>query len=116
MEDEKPIHQFNRFGMPGGPSTPNKGRADHLEFLERRRREQGPAKVAAEDGAFGYAALSIPELDYYVLVIRYPELNSKDADEQRKAWQKFCRSDASLPYRVDASVGKRARADGIIIR
>lgn len=112
----KPVNQFNRFGMPGGPSTPNRGRADHLQFLAKRRNGMGPARVQTDEGSFGYAALSIPELDYYVLVIRYPELNSKDPDEQRKAWQKFCRDDASLPYRVDASIGKRQRADGIIVR
>lgn len=109
-------NQFETFGMPGGPDTPNKGRADHLENLSRRRREQGTAKVSATDGAFGYAALSIPELDYYVLVVRFPDLRSKDAEIKRKAWQKFCRDDASLPYRVDASIGKRQRADGIIVR
>lgn len=111
-----PRNQFEAFGMPGGPDTPNRARADHLELLKRRRNEQGTAKLKTDGGAFGYAALSIPELDYYVLVIRFPELNSTDAETQKRAWQKFCRDDASLPYRVDASIGKRQRADGIIVR
>lgn len=72
----------------------------------------GPATL----GGFAYCALSIPELDYRVLLQRFPELNSKDHEEKRKAWLKFAKSPESKPYRVDDSIGKRKPNTGIIVR
>lgn len=111
------LNQFDAFGLPPGPSVPNPDRASGLDALATRRNERGVAKLKDDEGrAFGYAALAIPELDYYVLLARFPDLNSKDRDTQKRAWQQFCKSEHSLPYRVDASIGKRQRDDGIIVR
>ena len=95
----------------------NRQRESVLQRLDRRRRDGSrPEVLNSDEGTFGYSALNIPELDYYVLMQRFPELNSKDSDIQKRAWQKFCRDPASLPYRVDDSIGKKQRADGIIIK
>lgn len=119
MTDEfvPPKDQFAAFGLPPGPSAPNAERKQILNFLEARRREGiRPAVLEDQGDTFGYAALAIPELDYAVLVVRFPDLASKDAEISHRAWKDFARSDASLAYRVDASIGKRQHADGIIIR
>lgn len=49
---------------------------------------------------WGRSELHIPELDFYVLVHRFPELNSPDNEIQHKAWKKFLNSPAALPYKV----------------
>ncbi len=48
---------------------------------------------------FGAHLLSIPELDYYVLIERFPELKSLDAEIKRKAWIKFANSPLAEQYR-----------------
>jgi hypothetical protein len=48
---------------------------------------------------FGAVLLTIPELDYYVLLARFPDLASQDAEIKTRAWKKFARDPASLPYR-----------------
>lgn len=44
--------------------------------------------------------LSIPELDYYVIIERFPDLKSPDAEIKRKAWIKFANSEVGQLYRV----------------
>lgn len=51
--------------------------------------------------------LQIPELDYAVLLHRFPELNSPDPTENKNAWDKFLCAPESEPYRVRAHDGKR---------
>lgn len=93
------MSQFNRFGLPPGPSRGNPGRAAHLEMLNNRRSGYDPTKPnPALD--FGQVMLSIPELDYYVIINRFPDLASPDAETKTRAWKKFARDDASLPYRL----------------
>lgn len=48
---------------------------------------------------FGAHLLSIPELDYYVLLERFPDLKSPDAEIKRKAWIKFANSEVGAKYR-----------------
>ena len=48
---------------------------------------------------FGAHLLSIPELDYYVLLERFPDLKSPDAEIKRKAWIKFANSPVGEKYR-----------------
>lgn len=88
---------FKRFGLPAGPSLGNQGRAGLLEHLNNMRTGYAPPAAKLEWGAH---LLSIPELDYYVLIERFPDLKSPDHEIKRKAWLKFAKSDASLPYRA----------------
>lgn len=95
MELKKKQHQ--QFGMPTFvTSTGNADRRKHLEATRRLREGIDPKGHAS----FGSIALQIPELDYAVLRVRYPELNSPDATERTKAWQKFAKSPESEPYRT----------------
>ena len=45
-------------------------------------------------------ALSIPRVDRYLLGVKYPDLNSRDAETRTRAWKKFMASSESRPYRV----------------
>lgn len=87
---------LERFGLPAGPATGNRGRASVLEANKRRRMGNLPAP---RDLGFGASLLTIPELDYYCLIHRFPDLNSPDAEIKTRAWKKFARDSASLPYR-----------------
>jgi hypothetical protein len=91
------VSQFRRFGLPSGPVSGNADRAAHLKRLSDMRsgREAQP-----NDLEFGRCLLSIPELDYAVLLHRFPDLNSRDAETKTRAWKKFARDPASLPYRI----------------
>lgn len=51
-------------------------------------------------GGFAAIELSIPELDYYVIVQRFPDLRSADPEIKRKAWMTFKNDPASEPYRI----------------
>ena len=90
------------WGKPNPAVTPEQFRINMTEIV-RRIREGIDPKTRRLDQANGGCAgveLSIPEMDYAVLKIRYPELNSRDATERTKAWQKFIRSPESEPYRT----------------
>ena len=45
-------------------------------------------------------AISMPEFEYYMLMRRYPDLDSKDSEICTKAWKKWIASSESRPYRV----------------
>ena len=51
----------------------------------------------------------IPEGDFYILLRRFPELNSPDPTENNNAWEKFWRSSVSEPYRIRRNDGRRIR-------
>lgn len=87
---------YDRFGLPAGPARGNSRRSRLLEHLARMRAGNAPA---ARDLEFGALTLTIPELDYYVLIERFPDLKSPDAEIKTRAWKKFGRDAASLPYR-----------------
>lgn len=109
--------QFRAFGLPPGPSSPNPIRRAGLELLERRRNDRsGPAVLRDERGeSWACGVVAIPMQDYALHVANNPELNCKDRDTRNKAWHKFFRDFGRL-YGVDDSIGKRQRADGIIVR
>lgn len=90
------MSQFKRFGLPQGPARGNPDRALHLKQLAdiRSGRQDAPQKMD-----FGAVLLSIPELDYYVLLQRFPDLAAPDAEIKLRAWKKFAKDPASLPYR-----------------
>jgi hypothetical protein len=51
------------------------------------------------------------------LTTLHPELNSNDPEICKKAWTKFLKSQESLPYKVDGSIGnKRRDSHNIIIK
>ena len=55
--------------------------------------------VNIKDLSFGRMALDIPVDHYEVLKLIYPDITCPDAEIKKKAWQAFCLSDESLPYR-----------------
>lgn len=102
---------------PGRKRSPNQARQELLSFLQRRRQSGArPAVLPTDEGTIGYAALMIPELDFFVLQQRFPDLASKDAQIRTRAWQKFMRGPLSEIYRVDAGVGRRRPNHKIIVR
>lgn len=91
--------QFKTFGFPdGGTHCGNKDRAAHLAMVRRIR--DGTLPKPRSLGGWSGMELSIPELDYYVLVQRFPDLRSPDAEIKRRAWLKFKNDPASEPYRI----------------
>lgn len=90
---------FARFGLPAGPSRGNPGRAGLLQYLHDIRTGYTPTPPNASFD-FGAVMLNIPELDYYIITERFPDLKSPDAEIKTRAWKKFARSEASLPYRM----------------
>lgn len=94
--------QFKQFGFPdGGTHCGNKDRARHLDGIRRIREGVDPKpKTLGSKGGFAGMELSIPELDYYVIVQRFPDLRSKDPQIKRNAWLKFMGDPASEPYRI----------------
>ena len=55
--------------------------------------------VNVKDLSFGRMALDIPTDHYEVLKLIYPDIACPDAEIKKKAWQAFCLSDESLPYK-----------------
>jgi hypothetical protein len=55
--------------------------------------------VNVKDLTFGRMALDIPVDHYEVLKLIYPDLTCPDAEIKKKAWQAFCISDESIPYK-----------------
>jgi hypothetical protein len=89
-------HQFKKFGFPDGTKKGNAGRKEILNLNKELRNLTDPLGHSP----WGSIILQIPELDFYVLVKRYPDLMSPDAEISTRAYDKFLRSPESLPYRV----------------
>lgn len=93
--------QYKRYGLPADHALRRQAhtrRHGILKALQAIR--DGNAPKPREAGSLGRVALAIPELDFWVLVRRFPDLNSLDAEIQHKAWIKFLRSPLSQQYRV----------------
>lgn len=69
-----------------------------LERNLRLRNEPGALRHLDHMGL----ELTIPEEDYYNLIKKYPDLNSKDHLTQSLAWKKFMGTAEAVPYRVRA--------------
>ena len=69
-----------------------------LDHVAQRRIDKS---VPDKSEALGRPALTIPEHDYYDLIMKYPDLNPKngDTETQTRAWKKFMNSSASRIYR-----------------
>ncbi len=90
--------QYRAGGMPAFVSnTGNLDRKRHLEMVRRIREGIDPK---ARHLPFAGCELSIPELDFAIIRVRYPELTSKCPTERTRAWQKFANSPESEPYRL----------------
>lgn len=90
------LSQFKMFGLPEGTKRGNETRRQVLTLNKELRNLDNP--MGHHDWASNI--LNIPELDYYVLVKRYPDLQAPDAEISTRAWDKFLRSPESEPYRV----------------
>lgn len=96
-------HQYRKFGLPGNHALQKQARQARKRHLEMVRsiREGTRSKPANFSSTLERVALSIPELDFAVLKVRYPELVSTDRETRDRAWQKFVMSPESEPYRID---------------
>jgi hypothetical protein len=88
--------QFKLYGFPSGSKKGNAGRKEVLNLNKELRNLTNPLGHQP----WGSTILQIPELDFYVLVKRYPDLMSADAEISTRAYDKFLRSPESEPYRV----------------
>jgi len=88
-------NQFRDFGLPRGTRTGNPQRRKGLDYLRSLR-----ARGGLHHQEWGTVMLSIPELDFYVITKRYPDMLSPDMEIANKAMDKFLRSPESAPYRV----------------
>jgi len=55
--------------------------------------------VNVKDLSFGRMALDIPSDHFEVLKLIYPDLSCPDAEIKKQAWQAFCITDESTPYK-----------------
>lgn len=90
-----PESPFKRFGLPAGTVGGNPDRARVLSE-NKILRESGGAPM--QD--FGAVELRIPELDYYIIRERFPDLKSPDAEIRTRAWKKFLADPRSEIYKV----------------
>lgn len=94
--------QYKRFGLPEDHALQklaNRNRRNHLAFINEIR--QGTRPKPAEMPVMGRVVLSIPELDFYVLKHRFPDLASPDNEIRTRAYKKFLASPLSEPYRIN---------------
>lgn len=70
-------------------------------ILERNLRLRNEPGALNHMGFMGLE-LTIPQEDYYNLLKKYPDLNSRDSLTHSLAWKKFMGSAESVPYRVRA--------------
>jgi len=68
-------------------------------ILERNR-ELRRNPDALQDLSFGRKVLDIPELDYWHLRAKYPDIFEGDKDTRAKALARFLASPESAPYKV----------------
>lgn len=91
------LSQYRMFGFPNDGTK--RGNSDRRGVLEQNKRLRNRANPLGHQ-PWGSSVLHIPELDFYVLARRHPELMSPDAEINKKAWDKFLASSESEPYRI----------------
>lgn len=69
-------------------------------ILERNKRVRIEQPI--KDLSFGRMVLSFPELDYWIIRKRWPDMFEGDIHDRKRALQKFMRSPESEPYKVRA--------------
>lgn len=102
--------QLDAFGLP--PNATHGGNKDRAAQLATNAKLRN-AGLQRKHEQFAPVCV-IPPLDWEVLKILNPELNSPDNETNKAAWRRFLKSDESLIYRVDAH-RKRKPFQGIII-
>lgn len=90
--------QLEQFGMP--QFVTRNGNAHRRAILEDNKLRRDGVGAKPRNFGFGGVALRIPELDYKVIQIMFPDVNSPDHEIRTKAWQKFANDPLSEPYRV----------------
>lgn len=104
MRRINPNSEFRQFGMPEFASTTG-NRNRKIILADNHAIREGtsltPPRDFGSNGGFGRATLRIPEFDYPFIKAMFPEVNSQDATERTKAWQRFAKSPLSEPYRLD---------------
>lgn len=84
---------------------PGTGRVEHHVFQPGRRSileqvEKIRTEKVAQSFNWGRVELEIPELDYWMLVRKNPELISADGETKTRAWKKFIANPDNRKYRV----------------
>ncbi len=98
----------HEFDVSGGKLIRRQTQPNEAALLERNaqlRREGGLA-----DLTFAGDQMRIPEIAYYALQKKYPDLASLDAEIRTKAWRRFYASSEADPYRTHDRRGHRAHA------
>lgn len=98
----------HRYDVSGGVLRRVQTQPNERALLERNaklRREGGLA-----DLTFAGHELRIPEIAYYALLRKNPDLASHDGQIRRQAWVRFIASAGSLKYRTRDRRGLRAIA------
>jgi len=90
-----------RFRMEQGHLVRERTQPERRAILEHVQQRRNDGNVPDKSEALGRPALTIPELDYWELVQNNPDLHPQNGctTTQTKAWLKFMRSTASIPYR-----------------
>ena len=70
------------------------------QVLESNRRIRQGSEPLPRRLPDGYVALRIPDEDWPVLKVLFPDLESKDHEIRLRAWKKFEASPIAEPYRV----------------
>lgn len=95
--------------VEGGTLVRSRSQPDRVQLLEHNQ-ELRNNPGALRDMSFAGLEMNLPELDYYLLIEQYPDLNSPDAEIKTKAWRKFMASPLADPYRVRDRPRARALA------
>ena len=97
----------SRWKLEGGELVRITTQASEDPILERNRElRKNPGALRSLD-SMGLE-LTIPELHYWRLVKKYPELGSVNAATKTAAWKRLMRSSESDPYRVNDRRRQRA--------
>jgi len=90
------LSQFKMFGFPEGTKSGNSYRKKTLALNKELRNLKEPLGHTS----WGSTIMQIPELDFYVICKKYPDIMAPDKEISAKAYDKFLRSPESEPYRV----------------
>lgn len=94
--------------FPINPAVLNDHAPLRDQVLETNRKfREGQLPAPRHHEGIGYVGLRIPEFDFHLLKLRFPDLNSKDHEIRHKAWQKFLRDPRSEQYKINKNEGRR---------
>jgi hypothetical protein len=112
-ETTRRINEHILRNLPDRGGNPERRRV--LELNQDLRKDSALKGLPGDD--WGYVALNIPVEDHAVLMIRFPDMASPDAEIAHRAVMKFLASPESEPYRVRRNDGKKGLPRrGVIVR